>query len=151
MVTLGSSTSGLVQSFLSSSVSAGQLTPRSEDLEGEWWSLPLNPLSRQLSCAWCPAGRKKDFGSFQALQDHLCSPAHAPKMFHCPLSLLSPSTDRGVGYPSKAMKCFSTLSGLTQYLETGACTSKMIIFQRAIEFVENELRQIGLRQSPLLK
>jgi hypothetical protein len=43
------------------------------------------PFVLKISCPLC--SNRKAFHSVQALQGHLSSPVHAPKMFHCPLPL----------------------------------------------------------------
>lgn len=57
------------------------------------------------------------------LLDHLNSPAHAPKLFHCPAALVG-------SHAGKKDKTFKTLSGMAQHIEIGACGAK-----GALEFI----------------
>ena len=50
----------------------------------------------------------------------------------------------------KKKKFFSTLSGLTQHLESGACQGKLETFRRAIRYVEDQLKLLGLPGVKLL-
>ena len=124
--------------------SSGQFTPQSDSSTYELLDLSI-VLERV--CPLCPPGRKR-FSSPRALRDHLSSPAHAQKLYHCPLALLS-SAGWATGTPS-TMKYFSTLSGLTQHIESGACEGGGVTFQKAIKLVEKKLQQLGFRQSHLL-
>lgn len=92
------------------------------------------PVTRLL-CPLCPSGRKP-FKSTKALSDHLSSPAHSPKVFHCPLSLAEYT---GEGNISQLMKYFSTLSGLLQHLESGACQGGNTTFRKTVEYIEHNL------------
>ena len=48
------------------------------------------------------------------------------------------------------MKYFSTLSGLTQHLESGACEGGKATFLKAVVYVEERLNQLGLGDLRLL-
>lgn len=124
--------------------SSGLLTPQSDSLNLDFTDLPYSRLST--ACPLCPA-RRKPFGSLQALHTHLSSAVHAPLLYHCPVSLFSPS----VGGAAGAIKHFSTLSGLTQHIESGACKGGKVTLRRAIRFVEEKLSPMGSAQMWLLK
>ena len=92
-----------------------------------------------LRCPLCPA-RRKHFATPQALRSHLSSAAHSPKIFYCPLSLAPPDTQRKT---STAVRHFSTLSGLAQHLECGACQGGNDTFTKVFKLVEMRLKQYG--------
>jgi len=104
------------------------------------------PFVLKISCPLCP--NRKAFHSVQALQSHLSSPVHAPKMFHCPLSLTPSSLSKTEVWD--AMKHFSTLSGLTQHIESGACVEEIVMLKKAVECVERKLKEAGWRGLRLL-
>ena len=105
----------------------------------------LSPAIR-LSCPLCPVGRKP-FNSLKAMSNHLSSPAHSPKVFHCPLSFADYEDKRKA---SQLMKYFSTLSGLMQHLESGACQGGNTTFRKTVEYIEHNLGKIGLQRLRLL-
>jgi hypothetical protein len=80
--------------------------------------------------------------------NHLSSPAHAPKMFHCPLVFAGFEDKRKA---SQLMRYFSTLSGLMQHLESGACQGGRATFRKTVEYVEYSLEKIGLQKLRLLR
>lgn len=121
---------------------SGMLTPNSGS------SQPLlkdSSLAMRLTCPLCPVGRKP-FKSLEALRNHLSSPAHSPKVFHCPLYFAGLEHDRKV---SQLMRYFSTLSGLMQHLESGACQGRAT-FRKTVEYIEHNLGKTGLRKLRLL-
>ena len=111
---------------------SGMLTPNSTNSPRSLDS--MIPATRLL-CPLCPIGRKP-FKSTEALSDHLSSPAHAPKVFHCPLSIAGYEDE---GNFSQLMKYFSTLSGLVQHLESGACQGGNTTFRKTVEYIEHNL------------
>ena len=116
--------------------SSGRSQPLLEDLS----------LAMRLKCPLCPCGRKP-FKSLEAMKTHLSSPAHLPKAFHCPLSLAGLEDENKV---SQLRKHFSTLSGLMQHLESGACAGGKTTFRKTVEFIEHNLGKMGLRELQLL-
>ena len=100
----------------------------------------------RLLCPLCPIGRKP-FKSLEALSNHLSSPAHSPKIFHCPLALTGYEDE---GKIPQLMKYFSTLSGLLQHLESGACQGGNVTFRKTVEYIEHNLRRLGLQRLRLL-
>lgn len=127
------------------SLPSGLLTPQSELSPSD---LKFHLSTRRILCPLCPPNAKS-FGNISALQDHLASPKHAPKNFHCPTNLL-PLVNINDD-PESLIKNFSTLSGLTQHIESGACHGGDTTLKRAIEFVEKRLMEMGFRQVKLLK
>ncbi|KAF2137803.1 uncharacterized protein K452DRAFT_235270 [Aplosporella prunicola CBS 121167] len=101
------------------------------------------PLSGSKACPFCPSSRPP-FSTIASLNQHLSSPAHDPRVFHCPVSLFS-STEK-----SKA-KSFSTLSGLTQHLESGVCGEGLGTLRKAAELLERKLYEMGMRKVKILK
>jgi len=103
-------------------------------------------LAIRLTCPLCPFGRKP-FKSLEAMKDHLSSPAHSPKIFHCPLDFVGLKDE---GKVSQLMRYFSTLSGLMQHLESGACQGGGATFRKTVEYIEHNLGKMGLRKLRLL-
>jgi len=128
-------------------LSPQMLTPRSsfsDNLAISWL------VSSSLACPFCPATRPP-FRTLQSLQQHLCSPAHAPQTFHCPVSLFPVSGNMSVHSNSSWMrKSFSTLSGLAQHLESGACEGGVATLHKAAEYIEDRLSGIGMKKVKLL-
>jgi hypothetical protein len=73
---------------------------------------------------------------------HIASPVHAAPIYHCPVDLLG---ELGLeGKDKNKKRVFRTLSGLAQHIETGACSSKRQVWEKAIEFLqENGLVLMG--------
>lgn len=120
---------------------SGILTPSSQSISEDL------SIATRLSCPLCPTCRRF-FNSFNALQDHLSSPAHSPKVFYCPVFLF-PNEDRGKA--SGLLRNFSTLSGLMQHLEIGACQGGDKTFRKVVEYIENSLQKMGFRNWSLLR
>ncbi|MCJ1316267.1 hypothetical protein MMC15_001588 [Xylographa vitiligo] len=119
---------------ISASLLSGFLTPTSSDFDdsGADFAPTASP-----SCPLC----FRKFHTLGALQDHMTSPTHAPKIFHCPLSFTAPLLDEAKA--TKATKLFSTLSGLTQHLESGACIGGGGMWRSVMKYVEDRARQNG--------
>lgn len=122
---------------------SGMLTPNSGSFPS---SLDNLSLAMCLTCPLCPFGRKP-FKSLEAMKKHLSSPAHSPKVFHCPLYFAGLENDRKI---SQLIKYFSTLSGLMQHLESGACQEGNVTFRKTMEYIEHNLGKVGLRKLRLL-
>lgn len=91
-------------------------------------AFPLNPLA----CPLCPHTRPP-FVNEAALQQHLASPAHGKRIFHCPVLL-------GGGQPTKR---FAVSSALWQHLEASACKGGRRTFEAALGFMGGRLAEIG--------
>jgi len=50
----------------------------------------------------------------------------------------------------KAVKKFSTVSGLAQHLESSACDGGMRTFMRVVEYVQEEMKGMGFEGLKLL-
>lgn len=102
-------------------------------------------IFQERRCHLCGPNRKP-FRSVRAYQAHVNSAAHAPKIFHCPLSLMPKVRPLDL---SKA-RSFSTLGGLTQHLESGRCEGGLEMYSKAITFVEEQLKLLGFSGFMLL-
>ena len=120
------------------------LTPRSSqsNLTLGW------TVAENLICPCCPS--RRHFRSKAAFWQHLNSPAHLPLRFHCPLGLFDSSrgkSSNGGGPP----RSFSTLSGLAQHVESGACRDGKAMLKMATRYIEDRLKAMGLGEVKLLK
>jgi hypothetical protein len=122
------------------SAAMGILTP----VSGDATDIEDIPLLCRFVCPLCPPQRGQ-FGSAKDLENHISSPAHAPKIYHCPVALMG-----DVGRKKVTVKTFSTLSGLTQHLERDACAGGNTTFRNAIAFVNEKFRGLGFRDVRLL-
>ncbi|RFU77386.1 60s ribosomal l19 precursor [Trichoderma arundinaceum] len=91
-------------------------------------------------CPICPEAKQRPFFTRTSLEQHMQSPAHTPKMFHCP-SLLLQGT-HGKAKPS--MKRFSTVSGLVAHIESGACRGGNAGLRTVMEYMEGRLEDLGI-------
>lgn len=90
-----------------------------------------------------------------ALQQHLSSGIHAQLSisllapdeisFHCPSALMSEETKKN------AVRQFSTVSGLAQHLESGACDGGKGTLNRVVEYVQDEVKAMGYGRVKLLR
>ena len=64
--------------------------------------------------------------------------------FHCPRALISE------GSKKKGVKQFSTVSGLAQHLESGACDGGKGTFRRVVTYVQEEMKGMGFGGLKLL-
>jgi len=104
------------------------------------------PISRKLECPLCPTQGKK-FATSQALENHMKSPIHRPKVYYCPVSMFPVGLSF---HQRKQQKFLSTLGGLAQHLESGACQGGKDIFIEVVGFIERRLELFGFRSMPLL-
>lgn len=119
--------------------------------------LTLRPLTRSgyQTCPLCPPSCTRTF-KHSALQQHLSSRVHAQVSmslplpvpdeisFHCPRALM------GEGSKKKAVRQFSTVSGLAQHLESGACNGGKGAFRRVAEYAQEEMKVMGFGGLKLL-
>ncbi|EMD94382.1 hypothetical protein COCC4DRAFT_148546 [Bipolaris maydis ATCC 48331] len=96
-----------------------------------------------------PTHSQGTFRTIQALQQHLVSPAHCDKVYHCPRNLIPINSNKSITNQGKG-KQFATLGGLAQHLESGACSGGKQTFLYCIEFIQQHLGQWGLRGIRLL-
>jgi len=64
--------------------------------------------------------------------------------FYCPRALI------GNESANKPLKQFSTVSGLAQHLESGACDRGKGTFRRVVEYVQEEMKGMGFGGLKLL-
>lgn len=119
--------------------------------------LTLRPRTRSgyQTCPLCPPSCTRTF-KHSALQQHLSSSVHAqismslPLLvpdeisFHCPRTLIGEESKK------KAIRQFSTVSGLAQHLESGACDGGKGTFRRVVEYVQEEIKGMGFDGLELL-
>ncbi|RAL67795.1 hypothetical protein DID88_008522 [Monilinia fructigena] len=105
----------------------------------------ISTISQARHCQLCEPNRKP-FRSVRAYQAHVNSAAHAPKIFHCPLSLIP----KVKALDLSKTRSFSTLGGLTQHLESGKCEGGFEMYHKAITFVEEQLKLLGFSGLKLL-
>jgi hypothetical protein len=118
--------------------------------------LILQPRTRSgYKCPLCPASRTRTFEP-SALQQHLLSSVHAQAsisspllvpddiLFNCPRALM------GEGNKKKVVRQFSTVSGLAQHLESGACEGGKGTFKHVIEYVQDKMKDMGFGGLKLL-
>ena len=77
-----------------------------------------------------------------SLHSMISSHDHVPALFHCPIALASKKLH---------MRKFTTLSGLAQHIESGACGEGSATLKKAMEFVQERLEKMGLGSIRLLK
>ncbi|KAI3318571.1 hypothetical protein HD806DRAFT_512000 [Xylariaceae sp. AK1471] len=138
---------------------SGMLTPTSTLSAGtNLHSLLTSRYRAQSShqrCPLCPPSRTRTFKP-SALQQHMTSSVH-PRvtmslplsvpdkiLFHCPKVLIGEESMK------KAAKQFSTVSGLAQHLESGACSGGKGTFRRVVDYVQEEMKSMGFSGLKLL-
>ena len=139
----------LFENTSTDSLLSGLLAPQSST---ELSDQAQTPTIASLFCPLCPPTRKA-FVNTVALEMHLASPKHAPKAFHCPKNLFAPSTSAVSKKKNRAAVImeFSTLSGLTQHLESGACRGGKGGLKAAMKLLEKRLTEIGFKHQSLLR
>ena len=110
--------------------------PKSEEIV----SFPTAAM-QALQCPAYPRARKR-FTNMHSLQQHMYSPVHRPKVYHCPDSFSNASLGQR-RYSDNYSSNFSTLSGLCQHLESGSCQDGEQVFFRWIDLVHGHLEQLG--------
>jgi hypothetical protein len=114
-----------------------------EETLSQWLLLEETELTSKakLHCPLCP-NKDRRFGTAQALEQHMNSPVHCAKLFHCPrfvLPMTAGESDRKV----KQERHFTTISGLAQHLESGACKGGKGTLRYCMEFIERHLEGVG--------
>lgn len=143
--------------FLGSYPPSPVLTPESTLLTStNFHSMLTHRLHTQSGfyiCHLCPPSRTRKFEG-RALQQHLSSSVHARVSISLPLfddiSFLCPRTLMDEGSQERPLKQFSTVSGLAQHLESGACNGGTGTLRRVIEYVQEEMKGMGFGGSKLL-
>ncbi|KAL7947891.1 hypothetical protein V8C42DRAFT_268703 [Trichoderma barbatum] len=97
------------------------------------------PMDHIYFCPLCP-GSERRFVGRRALEQHMQSPAHAPKMFHCPSLLFQGKS----GETQPDMKNFSTISGLVAHIESGACRGGSAGLRTVMQYMEGLLEDMGI-------
>lgn len=92
---------------------------------------------------FCPTCNKK-FPTQRQLRDHLDSPVHAAKIFHCP-------TDMGAQPHAGGEKTFNIMSGMVQHVEARACAGGTETLKRIVRIVEEKVKQATGMELRLLK
>ena len=108
------------------------------------------PTTPQLRCPICPPSLERTFSTNDALEKHLASAAHLPKIFHCPMAFTSHPEQTSRKHLEREEKRFATISALTQHLEAGSCRGGKRTFKKAIQYVEEQLLKLGLGEVKLL-
>ena len=91
-----------------------------------------------LFCPLClAAGKTRVFKDLKAMNAHISSAAHADKAFKCPRAFTSNK------YKSlrQQTKSFTTLSGLTQHVESGRCKGGKSTLWKTLDFLQKDIFQ----------
>ncbi|KAI9766759.1 MAG: hypothetical protein M1839_004776 [Geoglossum umbratile] len=112
-----------------------------------------------LQCPICPTvPNQRTFSSIKALQAHISSIAHAPKIFHCPFTFPAVGGDLNGGNAGTRgrkkklkEKYFKSLSGLARHMEYGSCKGGIELFREATRYVEEEIKKMGFAEVRLLE
>jgi hypothetical protein len=92
-----------------------------------------------LCCPLCLAtGNKRIFKNTKSLDDHVSSVAHAEKAFRCPMVFVSDKNKASVSVPSRL---FTTLSRLTQHLESGQCKGGKSTLWKTHDYLQKDVLQ----------
>ncbi|KAL4867879.1 hypothetical protein BDV12DRAFT_186299 [Aspergillus spectabilis] len=84
----------------------------------------------------------RTFKSLQSLRQHRQSAAHTSARFTCPINLL--------GKKHTITRSFTTISGLAQHLEAGACAGGSTMLRDATRYLETCLQSMGFKRRILL-
>lgn len=119
-----------------------KLTPSTTSLADSTTSTIMPDDKGRWPCNSCP----RTFTKHRHLLDHLNSPAHAPKLFHCPTAMLGlHATGKHAG------KGFKTLSGMAQHIEVGACVGGKGTLDMLVGMFEEKVKAATGMQVKLLK
>ena len=118
------------------------LTPTTTSIDGSSVSTITYETARRIwPCGIC----NKEFKTKRRLLQHMNSPAHAPKLFHCPPAAVLCLSD---GKPEKG---FKTLSGFAQHIETGACNGGMDMLKKVVGIFEQRVKNVTGRDMRFLR
>ncbi|KAL6871403.1 hypothetical protein J3F83DRAFT_735433 [Trichoderma novae-zelandiae] len=90
-------------------------------------------------CPLCPNSKRRFVGQ-AALEQHMQSAAHTPKVFHCPALLFQAESHEA----KPSMRHFSTLSGLVAHIESGACRGGNSGLRMVMQYMEERLEEMGI-------
>lgn len=135
-----SPSSGALSEWSNTNRSANFTPPSSSIAGASAVELMLYDTPNGLSCYICGKTFRKELH----LRDHLNSPAHAPKIFHCPTALLGLSG-------SKAPLAFKTISGLAQHIEAGACAGGGEALKAITQIFEERIKAVTGKDVKLLR
>jgi hypothetical protein len=96
-------------------------------------------------CPHCPCYRAQ-FRTARDLENDMLSPAHAPKIYYCPVPLFSKS-DRNAAI----IRTFSTLSGLMQHLESSTCDEGYEAYRKIMRIAQKRVQALRIRDMKLLR
>ncbi|KAJ8069836.1 hypothetical protein OCU04_000250 [Sclerotinia nivalis] len=144
--------SEFLDSYPPSAILTPTLTP-SLSTSTNFYSMLLWPRASYgyQTCPLCPLSSTRKF-KHDALQQHLSSSIHNLSLplsvldeisFHCPRALMREES-------KKAVSQFSTMSGLAQHLESGACDEGKATLRRVVEYVQEEMKGMGFGELKLL-
>lgn len=135
-----SSTSGVVLTPTASSnalsewsyIDSHRPTPTTTSVDGSSTATITYENLTKVGQGWpCPTCSRSFLNKKRLLQ-HLKSPAHDPKLFHCP-----PAASLGLNLGKKE-KSLKTLSGLAQHVEAGSCTGGVDMLKDFIDICQNK-------------
>lgn len=106
------------------------------DTDSDCTELPADGI---YLCPLCPNSLRR-FNGRKALDQHMQSPAHMSKIFHCPLILFQGNS----GKSKPSMKKFSTISGLVAHIESGACRGGNAGLRTVMQYMEERLEDMGI-------
>ena len=97
-----------------------------------------------------PSSPRKSFdfeigGRLPSFHANLSSHELTPTLFHCPTALMDST------HHSERPRTFTTLSGLAQHIESGACGEGLATLKKAMEFVQERLEKMGLGSIRFIK
>lgn len=121
-------------------------SPSEDGSEGNGVLLDFPAAIEQIefACLLCSETKKK-FRTREALQRHMESQTHAPKIYHCPLELLLSPEKLKAKRKFRGRK-FKALSALAQHIEAGACEGGKEAFTVVSGFINGKLKEVGLRE-----
>lgn len=113
-------------------IDSHRLTPATTSVDGSSTATITYENLTKVGQGWpCPICSRSFLNKKRLLQ-HLKSPAHDPKLFHCP-----PAASLGLNL-GKQEKSFKTLSGLAQHVEAGACTGGVDLLKTFVDICQNK-------------
>lgn len=119
----------------SDDLSEGCRTPASGSL-ADWALLASQSPTRR--CPFCPFTRRP-FRNAKALEQNIESAAHSEAFVFCPVAL------SGSGHwKLSTVRQFTTLGGLAQHIESGACGGSSASFWKIVQYIEMRFKDMGM-------